>query len=392
MAKNPVGFAITNSTVGWNVTDFDDVFIRKDCFLEGGLWSWGSSQCGASGNNQIIRYSSPVQTISGGTNWRQVSSTTDNVAAVKSDGSLWLWGSAYGGVLGNEIGGTTSGRSSPVQTVSGGTDWKNVSVGTSFAAAIKTNGSLWLWGHNPDGRLGDNSVVSKSSPVQTFSAGTDWKQVSLGASHAAAIKLNGSLWLWGRNDTGGIGDNVSGVVQRSSPVQTISAGTNWKTVSAAFCNTLAIKTDGTLWTWGYGAVGRNGDGTTLNRSSPVQIAGGGNNWKAAEVNSAGGIAIKTDGTLWNWGAFLGNDTAGFASTPVQTISGGTNWRTPVKGGTRAAIKTDGSLWLWGTNTFGALGDNTGINRSSPVQTISGGTSWRSASAGNNIAAIREDCW
>lgn len=388
MAKNPVGFEITNSA-GLNGADFDDVFIRKDCFLEGGLWSWGTSTSGALGNNTSIRSSSPVQTISGGTNWRKVSSGGGTAASIKSDGTLWMWGSAYGGNLGtNDV----INRSSPVQTVSATTNWKQVSVGNSNTAAIKDDGSLWNWGLGTNGRLGNNAVIARSSPVQTVSNVTSWKQVSVGTAFTAAIKTDGTLWLWGEScNVGTLGNNLGGNVFRSSPVQTVSGGTNWKSVSAAFCNALGIKTDGTLWTWGYGAAGRNGDNAAVNRSSPVQTVSGGTNWKTAEVAGAGSIAIKTDGTLWTWGAFLGNNTAGFASSPVQTISGGTNWRKPIRG-LKGAIKADGTLWSWGGNTFGQLGDNTGINRSSPVQTVSGGTSWRCADTGDNTIAIREDCW
>jgi alpha-tubulin suppressor-like RCC1 family protein len=400
MAKNPVGFAITDPVAGWNEADFDDVFIRKDCFLEGGLWGWGNNFYGRLGNNSIINRSSPVQTISGGTNWKSISLGRGvGGAAIKTDGSLWLWGDGTGGRLGNN---SEIGRSSPVQTISGGTNWKSVSVGNSHAAAIKTDGSLWLWGRvdfgsgYTHGFLGDNSIINRSSPVQTISGGTNWKSVSTAESHTAAIKTDGTLWLWGYGIYGRLGNNSE--ISRSSPVQTISGGTNWKSVSTSKYNSAAIKTDGSLWLWGSASNGRLGDNSIINRSSPVQTISGGTNWKSVSTSIYHAAAIKTDGTLWSWGrgalGRLGNNLSGPAYSPVQTISGGANWKSLDVGycGT-AAIKTDGTLWLWGYGSYGRLGNNSEITRSSPVQTISGGTNWKSIQFGTEVAmAIREDCW
>ena len=390
MAKNPVGFVVTNPNVGWNETDFDDLFIRKDCFLDGGLWVWGFGAAGFLGTNNEISRSSPVQTVSGGTNWKSISLNS----GIKTDGTLWKWGQQVGdntGIL----------RSSPVQTISGGTNWKSASSGNS-TVAIKTDGTLWTWGYSSGGILGDNNLIDRSSPVQTISGGSNWKQVS-SSGHVAAIKTDGSLWMWGYNSNGELGDNTS--INKSSPVQTISGGTNWKQVSVSN-NTAAIKTDGTLWTWGQNNFGSLGDNSGLGRLSPVQTISGGTNWKQVNTGKFNTAAIKTDGTLWIWGfaAFgqLGDNKGDAinASSPVQTVSGGTNWKQVLTGYTTAAIKTDGSLWLWGSNDAGALG--IGIqtrnayystnNVSSPVQTISGGTNWKTIAFGLGMLAIREGCW
>lgn len=397
MANNPTGFKITNNTVGWNCADFDDVFVRKDCFLEGGLWIWGNGASGRLGNNNTTSHSSPVQTVSGGTNWRSVAAGSYHSASIKSDGSLWLWGCGNYGTLGDN---STISSSSPVQTVSGGTNWRSVVVSAgsnqNLTAAIKTDGSLWLWGTGSIGILGNNSTASRSSPVQTISGGNNWRSVSLGANHSAAIKTDGSLWLWGINNNGNMGDNS--LIWHSSPVQTISGGTNWRSVSLGTSHSAAIKTDGSLWLWGLGTAGQLGNDDVTSRSSPVQTISGGTNWRSVSLGSHN-AAIKTDGSLWLWGTgaagSLGNDDVTSRSSPVQTISGGTNWRNLcVRGVTSAAIKTDGSLWLWGQAEFGGkLGDNSIINKSSPVQTISGGTNWSKISNGaSTILAIREDCW
>jgi alpha-tubulin suppressor-like RCC1 family protein len=382
------------SDQGFTNVDFDDVFVRKEFFLEGGLWSWGYNGFGRLGNNTTTMRSSPAQTVSGGTNWKQISvALGGTTAAIKTDGTLWLWGYGGQGRLGNN---STTNRSSPVQTISSGTNWKQVSV-ARHTAAIKTDGTLWVWGSAFEGRLGNNSNINRSSPVQTISSGTNWKQVSAGDAVSAAIKTDGTLWLWGCSAL--LADNITNsTINRSSPVQTISSGTNWKQVAAGYHHAAAIKTDGTLWLWGQNNIyGLLGDNTRVIRSSPVQTVSSGNNWKQVSVNANLTAAIKTDGTLWLWGGnvrgALGNNSNISRSSPVQTVSSGTDWKqVAVSCNHAAAIKTNGTLWLWGYNTLGVLGNNTTITRSSPVQTVSSGTNWRQVCAGFITAAIREECW
>ena len=382
-------------------TDVKSLFLNEtdliDRFTGNQLFGWGSNSYGYLGDNTTTARSSPVQTVSGGTNWNQVSSGSNVTAAIKTDGSLWLWGLNSTGSIGDN---TTVAKSSPVQTITGGNNWKQTSVGSNQASAIKTDGTLWLWGTNDNGQLGDNTVTNRSSPVQTVSGGTNWKQVSMSAlqfgssSFTAAIKTDGTLWLWGVNTSGQLGDNTT--LSRSSPVQTVSGGTNWKQVSVGNNHTAAIKTDGSLWTWGSGGLGQLGDNTTLSKSSPVQTISGGNNWKKISAGNTFSGAIKTDGTLWLWGynehGRLGDNTITSRSSPVQTVSGGTNWRqltvngVTISGASAFGIKTDGTLWSWGENSSGQLGDNTVTNRSSPVQTITGGTNWRQVE-GSGITTV-----
>jgi alpha-tubulin suppressor-like RCC1 family protein len=371
-----------------------NIFITEaeiiDRYVGNQLWLWGNGSNGALGNNSTINRSSPVQTVSGGTNWKEVNGGhADSIlGGIKTDGTLWMWGIGSNGALGNN---STINRSSPVQTVSAGTNWKQMSLGFCHGAAIKTDGTLWLWGINLSGRLGDHTTAAKSSPVQTISGGTNWKQVSLGSGHSAAIKTDGTLWLWGQAGSGQLGDNT-GIV-RSSPVQTVSGGTNWKQVAGGNCHTAAIKTDGTLWLWGDATVGQLGNNSLTNISSPVQTVSGGTNWKQVYAHRCNTAAIKTDGTLWTWGlnnsGQLGDNTTVSRSSPVQTVSGGTNWKQVSVGQVHlGAIKTDGSLWLWGNGGQGILGTNDTVSRSSPVQTVSGGTNWKQVSLGfNNSAAV-----
>jgi alpha-tubulin suppressor-like RCC1 family protein len=358
---------------------------------------WGYNNDGQLGDNTIASKSSPIQTIAYGANWKQASAELYHIAAVKTDGTLWCWGRNLYGQLGDN---TTVKKSSPIQTTAFGTNWKQVACGYQFTAAIKADGTLWTWGAN-SGQIGDNTVTPRSSPVQTVAFGTNWKQVACGSYHMAAIKTDGTLWSWGFGTSGQLGDNAA--VSRSSPVQTVTFGTNWKQVACGDLHTAATKQDGTLWVWGYNKdnsntfiAGQLGDNSGVTaRSSPVQTVAFGTNWKQVTCNQANVSAVKTDGTLWSWGfgtsGQLGDNAAVSRSSPVQTVAFGTNWKQATCGWNNTfGIKIDGTLWSWGTNTNGGLGDNTITNRSSPVQTILYGNTWKSIISGNEFTAAIKD--
>jgi len=312
----------------------------------------------------------------------------DNSNPVNNE--LWTWGFNSSGQLGT---GTTVSRSSPGTTAGGGTTWCQVNAGNAHTVAIKTDGTLWTWGGNTTGILGTGTTVSRSSPGTTAGGGTTWCQVSAFNAHTVAIKTDGTLWTWGCNNAGQLGTGT--IVSRSSPGTTAGGGTTWCQVNAGNEHNAAIKTDGSLWTWGSGAVGRLGDNSIVNRSSPGTTAGGGTTW--CQVSSSNHTAaVKTDGTLWTWGenasGRLGNNSTVNISSPGTTAGGGTTWCQVNAGNEHnAAIKTDGSLWTWGCNGTGRLGDNTVLNRSSPGTTAGGGTTWCQVSiACASSAAIKTD--
>ena len=298
---------------------------------------------------------------------------------------LWTWGQGTNGALGDN---TATNKSTPVTTFAGGTNWKQVSAGSDLCAAIKTDGTLWTWGAGTFGQLGDNTVTNKSTPVTTFAGGTNWKQVS-GSYHTAAIKTDGTLWTWGLGTSGQLGDNT--ITSKSTPVTTFAGGTNWKQVGGGSAHCAAIKTDGTLWTWGAGTNGKLGVNDTTIRSTPVTTFAGGTNWKQVSGGTIHCAAIKTDGTLWVWGyngdGGLGTNGGGDKSTPVTTFAGGTNWKqASVRNTNFAAIKTDGTLWTCGQGAFGAVGVNDTTQRNTPVTTFAGGTNWKQVSGGYYFCA------
>ena len=372
--------------------DLENYFVTEywliDQYVGDELWVWGNGGNVQLGTNATTNRSTPVTTSAGGTNWKQLYSANLHTTAIKTDGTLWTWGNGRYGRLGNAV--TTGNISTPVTTFAGGTNWKQVSGGNTLTAAIKTDGTLWIWGLATLGRLGNGITTGNvSTPVTTFAGGTNWKQVSGGGSHCAAIKTDGTLWTWGNGGNAQLGTNA--VTDKSTPVTTFAGGNNWKQVSAGNLHTAAIKTDGTLWTWGSGDSGRLGNAVTTNVSTPVTTFAGGTNWKQVSAGGFHCAAIKTDGTLWTWGnganGRLGNASTTNVSTPVTTFAGGSSWKQVSSGGYHmAAIKTDGTLWTWGNGTLAQLGNNSATSVSTPVNTFAGGTNWKQVSAGGSHTA------
>jgi len=355
----------------------------------GSLYTWGNNGAGELGLGDIVRRSAPVQ-VGDLTTWASIN-TGSPAFGITTSGALFSWGNGYWGNLGH---GDNVNRSSPVQ-VGSLTDWA-FCRSDSMGAAVKTDGTLWTWGYATLGRQGRGDTINTSSPIQVGSL-TDWATVYSDVGTTFAIKTDGTLWAWGDNEHGTLG--LGDVIFRSSPVQ-VGSLTDWASISTLESNlTHAIKTDGTLWSWGYsyyGALGHGLDKTVSKRSSPVQV-GSLTNWANvghATVNCA--FAVKTDGTLWSWGKAQYGQTAREStvnsSSPVQ-VGSLTNWSSVAHTNSNAnsgwALKTDGTVWAWGTNLNGELGDGTKIRRSSPVQ-VGTGTNWIAIGAGASgiISGIR----
>ncbi len=323
--------------------------------------------------------------------WACVSAGEVHTLAIKTDGTLWAWGNNYYGQLGD---GTAVDKNTPTQ-IGTDTNWAVISAGGIYSLAVKTDGTLWAWGNNWNGRLGDGTEVQKNAPVR-IGTDTDWSSVTAAiglGGHSFALKRDGSLWGWGWNVAGQVGDGTT--VDKLSPVQ-ISANGQWAVISAGWSHTVALKTNGTLWAWGSNHGGQLGDGTTDFKAIPTQI-GTDTNWGHASAGGHYTLGVKNDGTLWGWGfdqGPLGSGGINNITSPLQ-IGSDTNWAFVSAGAASrqvnpiiAAIKTNGTLWAWGDNRYGQIGDGTFIDKDVPVQ-IGSDTNWRTVSAGgDHMAALK----
>lgn len=287
-----------------------NTFVIKN---DGRLWGTGSNLHGCLGINSTSEYSGNFVQIGSSTNWRQISSSGFFTIATKTDNTLWGWGQNDLYQMGN--GTCCADRLIPGQ-IGTDTDWKLAIACTStrVGLAIKTNGTLWGWGGNGSGLIGESDISSRPYPTQI---GTDsnWETLATGASHALALKTDGTLWAWGAGVNGQTGDTLPPTFFRSSPRQ---VGTDtWIYIACGFQSSFGIKSDGTLWGWGRNDAGQLGDGTTVERRLPVQI-GTDSDWVAVAAGYQHGVALKSNGALYTWGT---NDFGqlGNGSTSPQVL-------------------------------------------------------------------------
>jgi alpha-tubulin suppressor-like RCC1 family protein len=302
-----------------------------------------------------------------GANVVEVTAGGSHTCARKSDGTLWCWGSGSNGQLGD---GTALNRTLPVQVTVLGTSAVSVVGGGSHTCARKSDGTLWCWGWNAYGQVGDGTLVNKPSPVQVTALGTTTAGIAGGPLHTCAFKTDGTLYCWGYNQYGAVGDGST--VNQPSPLQVLPLGATVVEAKAGQYHSCARKSDGTMWCWGYNATGALGDGTLVSpRFVPVQAVALGATVAGISAGFFHGCARKTDGTLWCWGTNnngqLGDGTLVDKPSPIQVAALGTSvGQVAAANDGTCARKTDGTLWCWGWGIYGRIGDGTTVSKSLPV--------------------------
>jgi alpha-tubulin suppressor-like RCC1 family protein len=346
---------------------------------------------------------------------RTVAGRSDHTVACGNSDTVYCWGAGTFGQLGDN---TATDSLIPIQTldVTGMgplTGVAAVAAGNGFSVALKNDGTVWCWGRNDVGQLGDNTGVQRDLPVQVTGAGgvgflSGISAIAAGTSHVVAVKNTGTIWCWGDNNAGQLGNNGVGLFQLA-PVQVVGTGgvgflLDGVSVAAGQNHTVAVLADNTVRCWGGNNRGQLGDNTLVQKVFPVQVVGlGGVGVLNAIVAVGAGekhvVALQSDNTVWCWGdnsaGQLGNNGVGlFQKTPVKTLdSGGMGDLaaiTAVAAGQNhtIALQNDATVWCWGSNFSGQLGNNTNVDTVLPVKTLS------DSGVGDlsNVTAIGSSWW
>jgi alpha-tubulin suppressor-like RCC1 family protein len=329
---------------------------------DGTVWAWGLNENGQLGDGTTTDRLTPVQ-VQNLSDVISIAAGKDFSLALKQDGTVWAWGLNEYGQLGD---GTATDSLTPVQ-VHDLTDIIEITAGMDFSLARNADGTVRAWGSNYNGQLGDNSTDDRYTPVDVLYL-TDVMGIAAGGQHSLALQSDGTVWAWGLNQYGELGDNT--VVDRHTPVQVDNLDNVIAIKSAFEESSVALKSDGTVWDWGNNNVGQLGDNTTTERHTPVQVQ----NMSNVITIAAGPQfcwAVKSDGTAWVWGSNyygeFGDDSTIGSHVAVQKQNMGADVAFATGTIYSLALKPDGTAWTWGLNLHGALGDNTTTERHVPVR-------------------------
>lgn len=397
--RTPVSQTIvaTNKLARKIAAGYQSNFLIKP---DGSLWSWGSDATETLGNGAGILDSATMVRVGGDKSWKEVSAGNGTACGIDINGKGWCWGSDNSGALGDG-GGMGGTQPSPVAVNVGTDTFTQISVGyDNYACGIKSDGSLWCWGSDSSGKLGNGApTANQASPTAVVEPGP-WVQVAAGRTAACGIKADGSLWCWGSNSQAQLGLGYSGGGNFQSPVPVVEPGP-WVYVSSDNFKTYAIKQDGTLWGWGSVLFDRYGTGNGSFAAGiagyPVR-AGDPGPWlmvTSTAGSSRGSVGLKQDGTAWGWGwdeyFALGLPTDSTYYQPTQILDPGP-WAWLDLGSEHACgLKIDGSAWCWGRNQVGQIGTGvTGgadIEVPTPVLNAGLGAPFRTDNASSQMVAM-----
>jgi len=343
----------------------------------GQLWAWGWNGVGQLGNGNTATQRMPIR-IGGDATWKEIYAGHEHTLALRVDGSLWACGNNASGRTG--LGGSGGFAVNPVRI--GSFLWNSASTDNSHSMAIRNDGSLWGWGNNGNGRIGDGTTSQRNSPVR-IGADNDWSQVSAGNQHTIALKENGTLWAWGNNADGrtGLGTSEGFTLEPTR----VGTDADWSMIYTKGSHCLALKTNGTLWSWGTNANGRTGLGINTGVTLVPTQVGSDADWAQISIGQTHSLAIKNNNTLWTWGSNLeGRTGQGFITGNIvvpMRVGADVDWAKASAGEMHTvALKMDGTIWVCGSNGTGQLGIPE-IIINSPTMIQSGTSSWKFVSAG-----------
>jgi alpha-tubulin suppressor-like RCC1 family protein len=341
----------------------------------GRVWGWGQNGNGQLGDNtNTIRFT-PVSVAGAIKTFCEISAGNAFSIGIDKNGRLWGWGSNNVGQLGDN---STTQRITPTSILGAVKTFCKISTGSSFTLAIDKNGRAWGWGTNQTGGLGDNSTISKLTPVSIGGQVKTFCKISGGDFFSLAIDKNGKVWGWGSSNNCQLADGTT--LSEHSPIVIGGALKTFCHISAGASFSLAINKDGRAWAWGYNGVGNLGDNSTINRFTPVSVAGAVKTFckitAGAATGSSFSLAIDKNGRLWSWGngfnGQLGINSTTSQRTPVSVLGQVKTFCEISNGPNQAfalAIDKNGRVWGWGVNGNGQIGDNTATSRRTPVSVV-----------------------
>ncbi|MBA4320384.1 MAG: hypothetical protein C0412_18455, partial [Flavobacterium sp.] len=382
----------TPTRIGLSSTDWVSIGAGDNYALalraDGTLWEWGCFY-----DYELLplqmKYGTPTK-VNEDRNWSSFSVGKHHVLALKTDGTLWAWGRQETGQLGNGDIGTNSGivlglLQTPLVPVkvNSDSDWTAIAAGGNHSLALKSDGTLWAWGFNKDGQLGNAESTSFDLIPRLVGEDTNWTYIAAGFSHSLALKSDGTLWAWGSDDMGQIGNG--GILVEDRLPKQIGSGKNWVSIAAGYSHSMGLQADGSLYAWGYNNYGQLGNHdlgvemvgdpsfVNLNINKPVQIRQPLTAWISFSVNGNHTIGLKADGTIWE-----NYSPAGI----LQRVGDSYDWVSAEAGTLHSiGLKADGTIWTWGSNTFGQLGLGDKTDRSIPTM-IESDSGFVSISAGS----------
>jgi alpha-tubulin suppressor-like RCC1 family protein len=348
----------------------------------GSLHCWGSGTNGLRGTNALKQSVVPVPVEQHSAGWNTVAMGSQHACGIRSSGTVFCWGQAAGSRLGNKYTGL---QFVPTPESTMAENWKQVDAGSGHTCAVKTDGRLFCWGSGFSGRLGHNATYSMLIPVQEYSIATDWKAVAAADSHSCGLKTDGRIFCWGEQGEGRLGNTIT-IGVSLIPVAESTSATDWAQIDAGTAHTCAVKTGGTLYCWGLGTFGRLGNNSTESSSLPAREASSGTDWSQVSAGSNHTCAVTDAGRLYCWGSGLngrlGNNDTAESMVPVSEATQAQDWAQVSAGGNHTcAVKADGRLFCWGVGSTGQLGDGASVERWVPVQESTAAGDWVSVTSG-----------
>jgi alpha-tubulin suppressor-like RCC1 family protein len=347
----------------------------------GTLWAWGDNTAGQLGTTSSTGFVATPTQVPG--TYTQLAAGSAHSLALQANGTLWAWGDNFYGQLGSATNNGTH-TANPTPTQVGNVSYTQLAAGYDFGLALRQDGTLWAWGRNTYGQLGNSTRTGTddATPTPTQVGAAVYTQLAAGQYHSLALRADGSLYTWGNNFYGQLGNATNVGMNAANPVPTQVPGT-YTRLAAGASHSQALQATGSLYAWGDNAAGQLGAGSGAPSATPTLVPG---TYVQLAAGAGHGLALQASGSLWAWGNNTSGQLGGGSASPALPAATGTalpTRSTALGSSFGLAVRADGTLWAWGDNTGGQLGIGTTISRTRPVQ-VGTDNDWVQVAAGTSF--------